>query len=84
MQGYIVIGLEEQLKYSRRPYKPGQKRPLGDANEQLPPAKRDPKPVMSSTVAVTRVAEQAIGEDDAATARNIQILQSLAKEVSVL
>ena len=84
MQDYIVIGLEERLKYLRRPYKRGQKRSLGGANEQLPPAKRDPKPVMPSTVAVTRIVEQAIDEGAAATARNVKVLQSLSQQLGVL
>lgn len=68
----------------RRPYKRGQKRPLGDANEQLPPVKRDPKPVMPGTVAPSKIAEQAIGEDDASTTRNVKMLQALSKQVGVL
>ena len=49
-----TIGLEKWLKNLRCSYKLGQKRPLGDANEQLPPVKRDPKPVMPSTAVLTR------------------------------
>ena len=42
-QGYLVIGLEERMKYLRRPHKRSQ---VPMSSEDNPPAKRPPKPLM--------------------------------------
>lgn len=63
-QGYLVVGLEERMKYLRRPHKRSQVESTG-----TPPAKRPPKLLMPQVALMTRHAI-AIGKDDASHARN--------------
>ncbi len=64
------------MKYLRRPYKRG-KRPLDEP--AVPPVKRAPKPVMPQKM--LSVHGQPTGEDEASNARNLKMLQALAKQV---
>ena len=75
-QGYISIGLEERLKYLRRP----QKRPAKEciAPDATPPAKRQPKPVMPQVYAIL---DNGVGEDDASHQPNAEELKSLYRQV---
>ena len=76
------MGLEERMKYLRRPYKRGQKRPLEDVDMNqpiVPPVKKAHKPVMP--VAVVQLESQTTGEDSASNARNIKMLQTLSTQV---
>lgn len=75
LQGYLVVGLEERLKYLRRPHKRSQ-----TDSGAPPPAKRPPKPLMPQ-VALT--ARHAVGEDDASHTRNVKMLQALSKQVCI-
>ena len=74
-QGYLVIGLEERMKYLRRPHKRSQ---VAMSSEDNPPAKRPPKPLMPQVVPVGM---HATGEDDASHARNVKMLQALSQQV---
>lgn len=76
-QGYLVIGLEERMKYLRRPHKRGQVA-MSSSSEGNPPAKRPPKPLMPQVVPVGM---HATGEDDASHTRNIKMLQALSQQV---
>ena len=76
-QGYLVIGLEERLKYLRTP-KTGTVRNRSSEGDQ-PPPKKALKPV-HPTFAPSVFG---IGEDDDSNRRNIKMLQSLAKLVCI-
>lgn len=78
-QGYISIGLEERLKYLRRPQKRPQKEyPSATDGEAAPPPKRKPKPVMPQVLAI---GDSAVGEDEASHQWNVEKLKSLSKQV---
>ena len=76
-QGYLVIGLEERLKYLRKP-KTGTVRNRSSEGDQ-PPSKKALKPVHPTFVPSV----SGIGEDDDSNRRNIKMLQSLAKLVCI-
>lgn len=78
-QGYLVIGLEERMKYLRRPHKRSQVA-MSTSIEDNPPAKRPPKPLKPQVVSVGM---HATGEDDASHARNIKMLQAICQQVFV-
>lgn len=70
------------MKYLRRPYKRGQKRPLEDINVNqpvVPPVKKSCKHVMPTTVA--QCESESTGEDNASNTRNIKMLQALSTQV---
>ena len=75
MQGYISIGLEERLKYLRRPLKRPQK---CASAEGTPPTKRPPKAVMPHSSSVCVTAER---EDEDSHQRNVDKLKSFYKQV---
>ena len=72
-----MIGLEERMKYLRRPHKRSQ---VAMSSEDNPPAKRPPKPLMPQIVPVRM---HATGEDDASHARNVKMLQALSQQVHI-
>jgi hypothetical protein len=72
--GYISIGLEERLKYLRRPLKRPQK---CASTEGTPPTKRPPKAVMPHSSSVCVMAE---GEDEDSHQRNVDKLKSFYKQ----
>ena len=71
-----MVGLEERMKYLRRPFK---RTRVEDAGTPTP--KRLPKPLMPQ---VSPMASHAIGEDDASHTRNVKMLQALSKQVHTM
>ena len=74
-QGYLVVCLEERMKYLRRPNKRSQ-----TACDETPPAKRPVKPLKPQVVPVGL---DSVGEDDASHARNTKMLQELFAQVLI-